>query len=505
MTSKKLNFAHLNTHSHYSLLEALPKIPELVNAAKKAGMKALALTDSGNLYGAIEFYKECLAQDIKPIIGVDFYVALRTSGDKEAHIDNQRTRLILLAENVSGYHNLMNLVTASYLDGFYYKPRVDRELLEKYNEGLIAIAKEEKYYREIFKDRFYLEKMLAIYNTRYLDQEDRPALNTILSIQEHLNRSNFDEDQDLHFRSLKEVEEDYKDNPEAITNVEKIVERCNLTLYLGHWVFPNYIVGNDKSHDEELRSLVYAGLSERGMEETPETTSRIEYELKVIKDKGYTPYFLVTADLLRHAHRNGILTNTRGSAAGSIVTYLSGITTVNPIKYALPFERFLNPDRPSPPDIDIDIADNRRDELMEYAREKYGRNHVAQIGTFGTMMARGAVRDVTRALGFPYQLGDNIAKLIPLGVQGFPMTIKRAFKESPELKNLYDSDADSKAVLDMAQKIEGNARHISVHAAGVVISPKPLTEYTALQYDTKGEQKIITQYEYVFHRRSRTS
>ncbi|MSR87583.1 MAG: DNA polymerase III subunit alpha [Candidatus Zambryskibacteria bacterium] len=495
MTSKKLNFAHLNTHSHYSLLEALPKIPELVNAAKKAGMKALALTDSGNLYGAIEFYKECLAQDIKPIIGVDFYVALRTSGDKEAHIDNQRTRLILLAENVSGYHNLMNLVTASYLDGFYYKPRVDRELLEKYNEGLIAIAKEEKYYREIFKDRFYLEKMLAIYNTRYLDQEDRPALNTILSIQEHLNRSNFDEDQDLHFRSLKEVEEDYKDNPEAITNVEKIVERCNLTLYLGHWVFPNYIVGNDKSHDEELRSLVYAGLSERGMEETPETTSRIEYELKVIKDKGYTPYFLVTADLLRHAHRNGILTNTRGSAAGSIVTYLSGITTVNPIKYALPFERFLNPDRPSPPDIDIDIADNRRDELMEYAREKYGRNHVAQIGTFGTMMARGAVRDVTRALGFPYQLGDNIAKLIPLGVQGFPMTIKRAFKESPELKNLYDSDADSKAVLDMAQKIEGNARHISVHAAGVVISPKPLTEYTALQYDTKGEQKIITQYD----------
>ncbi|MEK7175756.1 MAG: DNA polymerase III subunit alpha, partial [Patescibacteria group bacterium] len=495
-------FVHLRTHSHYSLLEALPKIPELVAKAKKSGMTALALTDSGNLYGAIEFYKECKDKGIKPIIGVDFYVAVRTHLDKEARIDNTRTRLVLLAENITGYRNLLKLVTLSYLEGFYYKPRIDRELLEKYNEGLIAIAKEEKYYKEIFLpdrqaggDRFFLESSLAIYNVRYLEPEDRTALDTVLSIQEHLNRGAFDEEEDLHFRTATEAKADYKNNPKAIENTAKIAERCNVELELGKWVFPDIKTGNGLSPDEALKKIVYEGFKTRGLKKTPEELERVEYELKVIKDKGYAKYFLVVSDLLRFSHKHGILTNVRGSVAGSLITYLSGITNINPLEYNLPFERFLNPDRPSPPDIDMDFADNRRDEVIDYARSKYGIDHVAQIGTFGTMMARGAVRDIARAMNFPYSTGDQIAKLIPLGAQGFPMTIDRAMKENPDLKKLYDKDQDAKTIMDMAKKIEGNARHISVHAAGVVISPAPLTDYTALQYDTKGEKKIITQYD----------
>ena len=485
-------FVHLHTHSHYSLLEALPKIPDLVKKAVLSDMKALALTDSGNLYGAIEFYKECKEHGIKPIIGVDFYVALRGRLDKEARIDNERTRLILLAENNIGYKNLLKLVTASYLEGFYYKPRIDRELLEKHNDGLIAIAKDSKYYKEIFGDRFYLENQLAIYNVHYLHPEDRPAFNTVLSIQEHLSRGAFDEAEDLSFRTAEQAKSDF--SPEAIENTVKIAERCNLEIELGKWIFPEINTG-DLSPDEAFRKIVLDGLAKRGLEKTQEVTERIEYELKVIGDKGFSKYLIVVSDLLRFAHEYGILTNVRGSVAGSLVTYLSGITNINPLEYQLPFERFLNPDRPSPPDIDLDIADNRRDELIEYARGKYGTDHVAQIGTFGTMMARGAVRDVTRALGFSYALGDQIAKLIPMGAQGFPMTIDRAFKESPELKNLYENDLDAKTILDMSKKIEGNARHVSVHAAGVVISPKVLTEYTPLQYDTKGDEKVITQYD----------
>lgn len=531
-------FAHLHTHSHYSLLEALPKIPNLVKKAHLSGMEALALTDSGNLYGAIQFYKECKKQGIKPIIGVDFYVAIRTRLDKEARVDNERTRLILLAENNIGYKNLLKLVSDSFLEGFYYKPRIDKELIEKYKEGLIAILPTStqnntqelaQYYRKVFgRDNFFIEithhpekkehknlmqerialaktidaQIVATHDIYYLEPSDKQARNTLLSIQGNLagsgNRTldeNENEDENLSFLSTEEMEDGFKDIPEAIDNAGKIAERCNLKLDLGKWVFPNYIVESGKSYDDELREIVYAGIRKRKLTETKEVKNRIEYELKIIFDKGYSPYFLVAADLLNYAHEHGILTNTRGSAAGSIVTYLSGITTVDPLKYALPFERFLNPDRPSPPDVDLDIADDRRDELINYARTKYGEKNVAQIGTFGTMMARGAVRDVTRALGFSYTLGDKIAKLIPLGAQGFPMTIKRAKKENPELKKLYEEDEDSKTIMNMAEKIEGNARHISVHAAGVVISPKPLVDYTPLQYDTKGEKKIITQYD----------
>jgi len=484
-------------------------------------MDSLALTDSGNLYGAIEFYKECKEQNIKPIIGVDFYVAKRNRNDKEARIDNDYSRLILLAENQVGYKNLLKLVTESFLEGFYYRPRIDRELLEKYKEGLIAIARparpdgrsggESKWYQDILGDKFYLgvtrkdlpnltkdkgNELVAIYDVHYLEPTDRPVLDTLTSIQGHVRENGvIQEEADLSFVSQEQAKDDFRNFPEAIENTAKIADRCNVELELGKWVFPNYVVENGKSHDEELRDIVYSGLEKKNLNKTSEITERIEYELEIIANKGYSPYFLVAVDLMRYAHNHGILTNTRGSAAGSMVTYLSGITTVDPIRYVLPFERFLNPDRPSPPDFDLDIADDRRDELIEYARHKYGRDHVAQIGTFGTMMARGAVRDVTRALGFSYTLGDQIAKLIPLGAQGFPMTIERAKKENPDLKKLYEEDDDTKTIMDMAQKIEGNARHISVHAAGVVISPGPLVDYTPLQYDTKGEKKIITQYD----------
>ncbi len=537
-------FSHLHTHSHYSLLNALPKISDLVDRAKEDGMKAVALTDNGNLYGAIEFYKECEKAGIKGIIGVDAYVALRSRLDKQAGVDKMRHRLVLLAKNETGYKNLIELVTKGHLEGFYYKPRIDKEILSIYKEGLIAISPsfsgeivhalqaeeptraEEvaSWFKEQFGENFYIEitrheeiaghnekmeklisfakrmniPIVAAHDVYYMNPEDRPARETLVSVQtgNERDRGGFDENaDDFSFISQEKANEYFKDIPEALDNVEKIVSACDLKLTLGSWVFPNYIVESGLSYDEELRRLVYEGLPRRKVTKTQEIETRIEYELKVIKDKGYSPYFLVVADLLRYAHENGILTNIRGSVAGSMVTYLAGITSVNPLEYGLPFERFLNPERPSAPDIDMDFADDRRDEVIEYARRKYGHDKVAQIGTFGTMLARGAVRDVARALGYPYAKGDIIAKLIPLGSQGFAMTIERAFELVPELLELYKKDREVKDIIDMARKIEGCARHISVHAAGVVISPSKITDFVPLQLDTKGEAKIITQYD----------
>jgi DNA polymerase III subunit alpha len=526
-------FVHLHTHSHYSLLEALPKTLDLVKAARREKMATLALTDSGNLYGAIEFYKECKASDIKPILGIDAYMSARTRFDKEARVDSVRTRVVLLAKDLDGYKNLLKIITASFLEGFYYKPRVDFDLLKKYKSGLIAILpamnstsveEHSKKYKEIFGSDFYLEithhpeiqghedkmaervafaqkngyPIVASQEVYYLAPEDKAARDTVLAIQSTLGGSErgfSDLDEDFSFISNKRAQELFKDTPEALENNAKIATECNLDLPLGKWAFPNFVITSKKTADEELRDLVFAGFKTRHVEKSEENLKRLEYELGIIKTKGYAPYFLVVADLLRFAREHGILTNIRGSVAGSLTTYLAQITSVNPIEFDIPFERFLNPDRPSAPDIDMDFADDRRDEVVEYAREKYGADHVAQIGTFGTMMARGAVRDVARAMGYPYAVGDRAAKLIPIGAQGFPMTIKRAFKESPDFKKLYEEDPDTKAVVDMAQKIEGNARHISVHAAGVVISPGPMTDYTPLQLDNKGENKIITQYD----------
>ena len=537
-------FTHLHVHSHYSLLAALPKVDDLVDEAKKLGMKALALTDNGNLYGAIEFYKACTKKEIKPIIGVDFFVAIRSRKDQQAGIDNRRSRLVLLAMNEKGYQNLIQLVTLSHLEGFYYKPRIDRELLEKYHEGLICIspsfsgeiaqslksrnqdkAKEvAEFYKKVFGDRLYVEisrhpeiddhegnmKILAAFakaqnipicaahDLYYLKPEDRFARETLVRVNSHSDSSDrisdSDED-DFSFISPERAEELFRDMPEALDNTQKIVDACNLNIELGKWVFPAFTVESGRTPDDELRHVVFEGFERRGVQKTDDLVKRAEYELKVIKDKGYSPYFLVVADMLRFARENGILSNIRGSVSGSMVTYLAGITNINPIEYEIPFERFLNPERPSAPDIDMDYADDRRDDIITYVRGKYGNDHVAQIGTFGTMAARGSVRDVARAMGFPYDIGDRISKLIPMGAQGFPMTIDRALNEVPELKEIYNSEEDTRRIIDMAKKIEGCARHIGVHAAGVVISPTALTDYTALQFDPKGEGKIITQYD----------
>ncbi len=538
-------FIHLHTHSHYSLLNALPKIKELIKEAKKYDMPALALTDNANMYGAIEFYKACKKEEIKPILGVDFYVAARTRNDRQGGVDNRRTRLILLAKDLTGYHNLIKLTTLANLEGFYYKPRIDKELIERYHDGLICIspsfsgaisqalknsnAEEAKnlvaWYKKVYgEENFYLElthhpeidgheelmekivtlaretntPLVAAHDVYYLNQEDKKARDTLLLVNSNSDFSDKNSDsneENFSFISSEKAEELFANTPEALTNTIKIAEQCNLELKLGTWVFPDFKVESGLTADEELKRLAHEGFTVRKLEKNKEYLDRLEYELKVIQDKGYAPYFLVVADLLKFAHENKILTNIRGSVAGSLTTYLTKITNVDPISYKLPFERFLNPERPSAPDIDMDFADNRRDEVIAYARQKYGADKVAQIGTFGTMMARGSVKDVARAMNYPYTLGDRISKLIPIGAQGFPMTIDRALAETSELKEMYDKEEEVRIIIDMAKKVEGCARHISVHAAGVVMAPSPLTDFTPLQFDTKGEEKIITQYD----------
>ncbi len=552
-------FVHLHTHTHYSLLQALPKIPDIVKKAKSYGMDSLAITDNGNLYGAIEFVKECTNPKIgiKPIIGVDFFVATRTRHDKEPRIDHRSKKLVLIAKDSVGYENLKKLVTLSNFEGFYYRPRIDKELIEKYSEGLIAILpsfggeaiafartnntdeakKIVEYYKSVFNKgledpsdptqaNVFIEvsrhddleehktsvdrivriaeetktPLVGAHNIFYLDPEDKKARTTLLSVQKIGSGPVEDDEGDFSFKSPEEMYEMLKEYPQACENTGLIADRCTLQIELGKWVFPKIEVDPEfkdspTPYDDHLRKIVYEGFERRKIEKTEEVLRRVEYELSVIKTKGYAPYFLVVADLLKFARENNILSNIRGSVSGSMVTFLSGITNIDPLEYEIPFERFLNPDRPSAPDIDMDYADTRRDEMVAYARRKYGNDKVAQIGTFGTMAARGAVRDVTRALGYHHSLGDQIAKMIPMGKQGFPMTIELALNTVPELKELYKSNQDVKKIIDMAQKIEGCARHMGIHAAGVVISPTEITDYTPLQFDPKGENKIITQYD----------
>jgi len=543
MTAK---FVHLHTHSHYSLLDGLSKPKDLILIAKKLKMPALAITDHGNMYGAIEFYKLAKKEGVKPIIGVEAYISERSRLDKEPNIDNKRYHLTLLAKNLQGYKNLIKLVSISNIEGFYYKPRMDKEILKKYSEGIIclsgcpggelskalaskneekaeqiikehqAIFGKENYFLEIMKStssfpeydiaRDGLKKMsekfdiplVATFDSHYSCSDDSKAHETLLAIQTNSdikdeNKFSFG-DEDYSFISPEEALKNFQDCPQAVANTIKIADMCEVELELGKWVFPDYKVEDGKNYNEKLRELTFKGFERRELKQNTEILERVEYELKIIFEKGYAPYFLVVGDLLHYAKKNNILTTIRGSVAGSMVTYLLGITNVNPIEYKLPFERFLNPFRPSPPDIDMDYADNRRDEMIEYTKKKYGEDKVAQIGTFGTMMARGAVRDVARALAYPYAIGDRISKMIPMGSQGMPMTIDHAMEIVPELKEIYEKEKDTKEIIDLAKKLEGCVRHISVHAAGVVIAPKPIYEYTPVQFDPKGGKKI-TQYD----------
>jgi len=534
-------FIHLHTHSHYSFLQALPKVPGLVKEAKKHEMDAIGLTDAGNLHGAVELYKVCEKQGLKAIIGCDFYVAPNSRHDRDPGegTSHQRARLVLLAENNAGYLNLLKLISLSFTEGFHERPRIDRELLKEHHEGLIAIipsfagtvvqslragdpegasASLAEYVSIFGKNNVFIEvthhprveghelrmqqlrelsqkegvPLLAQHDVYYLHTDDREATEVMRRIGHGQKGQN--EEEDFSFVSEASMLEWFKDIPDAVYRSGEIADRCNVTMELGSWNFPAVETLPGKTHEQMLLDDTLAGLVTRRMERTPEVDTRIEYELSVINDKGFAPYFLAVADLLQYAKSVGILATTRGSAAGSLVSYLVGITTVDPIAYKLPFERFLNPERPKAPDIDMDFADNRRDEMIAYAKRKYGEDHVAQIGTFGTMMARAAVRDVSRALGHAYRTGDRLAKLIPMGSQGFPMTIKHALELEPELKQLYDEDDESREILDLAQRIEGCARHTGVHAAGVVIAPTPLTNWTPLQVDQK-TGKLITQYD----------
>lgn len=523
-------FVHLRNHSHYSLLRALPKIDALTEEAKILGMHALAITDYSNMYGTVEFYTSCKKKMIKPIIGVEFSIKY-----------NDRVfRIVLIARTLVGYKNLMRITSVVNMENSL-SPVLTDDILISYREGitilsggiwgdvsnLLVINKDEadtrvSFYKEHFGDHFYLEinpqtaferaaemrtetvayarknsiPLVATWNTHYLHAQDKAAHKTLYMVhgteEAAEEYSHFFQKDSFAFVNNEEATAQFNDVPDALENTIAIADSCQFDIPLGAWVFPN--IEFKKSYNEDLRELAYLGLSVRGMELTETVKTRLEYELKVISDKGYAPYFLVVYDLLRYARENEILTNIRGSVAGSLVTYLLQVTKCDPLAYKLPFERFLNPERPSAPDIDMDFADTRRDEVIDYARSKYGFDNVAQIGTFGTMMARGAVRDVARAMKYPYIVGDRISKMIPPPKQGFPVTIKGALQDIPELKEMYDSDREVQTILDMAQQVEGCARHISVHAAGTVISPLPLWEFTPIQKDPKGG-KIITQYD----------
>lgn len=558
-------FVHLHTHTEFSLLDGLSKIPKLIKAAKDLEMESLAITDHGSMYGAIEFYKTCIDSGIKPIIGCELYVAPRSHLSKEGKVDTEPYHLTVLAKNYQGYLNLMKLVSISHLEGFYYKPRVDKELLNKFHEGLICLSgcpagefirnikpgdftKAEKIareYLEIFgegnfyfelQNHFYkdlvekgdledsvrrdLENMgqiqdltweaakvlskklgiptVATNDSHYIKKEDAEAQDCLVCIQTgktlvDFNRLRMIDTPDLYLKSADEMSESFKDLPEAIENTVKIAGKVNIEIPLGSPRFPIFDVPIGKNAFGLLKELTFKK-GEARMEMTEERMERLNYELSVIEKKKYAEYFLVVQDFINWANKQGIITNTRGSAAGSLVLFALGVTNIDPIHYKIPFERFLNPFRPSLPDIDADIADDRRDEIIRYVMGKYGEDKVAHIVTFGTMMGRAAIRDIGRVMAVPYGEVDRIAKLVPPPYQGFHKPLADAIKEVPELADLYKTDVNYKKLLDLAVKVESTVRHASVHAAGIVIAPEPLTNFTPLQKEANGD-KVVTQYD----------
>ncbi len=534
-------FTHLHVHSHYSLLDGLAKIDDLIKRAKELNMDSLALTDHGVLYGAIEFYKKAKKAGIKPIIGVELYIAPEGRHFKRPGIDKKRWHVTVLAKDKTGYKNLIQLVTKAHLEGFYYRPRVDKELLRKYSKGLIAmsaclhgeiprailsgnIKKAEKTaldYRNIFGEgNFYLEIMphfnieeqvvvnkalkeiskktgiplVATNDVHYINPDDAEAQEILMCIQTNNNindENRLTMDGNFSLRSPEEMLEAFKDVPEAINNTQEIAKKCNLEIELNKIELPHFPLPKGQTADGYLKKLCLAGLKKRYKKETKEIKKRLDYELDIIKKTGFASYFLIVQDLVNWAKTQGIVVGPgRGSVGGSLVAYLLNITNVDPLKYGLLFERFLNPERVSMPDIDLDFADTRRDEVIEYAAKKYGRDNVAQIITFGTMAARAVVRDVGRALGYPYSFCDQLAKMIP-----FSWSLKQALENVPEMREAYEADEQTRRLIDLALKLEGVARHASTHACGVVITKDKIDNYTPCQRASQDDETIVTQYE----------
>ena len=535
------SFAHLHVHTEFSLLDGASRIKNLVTAVKELGMDSVAITDHGVMYGTIDFYKECLKQGVKPIIGCEVYLAPGSRKERQEINGVKYYHLILLAENQTGYRNLVQLVSLANIEGMYYKPRVDKELLKKYHEGIICLsacvageipraliqgnkAKAESLVQEylnIFgKDNFFLEiqnhglaeerisnaglvelaqkyniGLVATNDCHYVSRADSEFHDILLCIQmgktiDDPARMRFNSD-DYYVKSPAEMAELFKDYPEAIANTEKIAARCQVDFEFGHIQLPYYPIPSQYADDEAyLRALCEQALPNRYPKSSEAVIKRLDYELSIIHRMGYDSYFLIVWDFINYSRQHGIGVGPgRGSAAGSIVAYLLGITNLDPLKYELLFERFLNPDRVTMPDIDIDFDYIQRSKVIDYVKERYGYDHVAQIVTFGTMAAKGAVRDVGRVLNMPYSQVADIAKLIPNELK---ITLDKALKESADLRKLYDSDADVKKLIDLARKIEGLPRHSSTHAAGVVIARNPLTDYLPVAVS---EGTLVTEFD----------
>jgi len=538
------DFVHLHVHTQYSMLDGLCKVEKLADKVLDYKQKAVAITDHGNMYGAIPFYNKLRKKGIKPIIGCEVYLAKNSRFDKQTKMGQDQSHLVLLAKNFKGYQNLMHLVSFAHTEGFSYKPRIDQEILEKYNEGLIVLSgclssltskllrdkkedeaiKHFEFYKKVFKDRFYIElqnhptikeekavnkqlvkiarkldlPLVATNDVHYLEENDAEAQDALICVQTRklisdTKRMKMIDNPDFFFKSASEMAELFADYPEAIKNTVKIAEQCNVTIPTGQLIFPKFTIPKGKTEKEFLREMTVTGLKKKFGKISKEIEERMDYELGIINGKGYGTYFLITQDFVKWAKDNGIGVGPgRGSAAGSIVSYGLDITTIDPLFHGLPFERFLNPQRPTPPDIDIDFADDRREEVIAYAADKYGKDTVANVITFGKMEARVSIRDIGRVLGMPYEEPDKIAKLIP-NEPGKKINLMKAVEIVPELGEYY-KQKKFKHLIDLASKVEGTFRHNSVHAAAVIITDKPLPNYTPIQLDTKSG-KSVTQYD----------
>lgn len=540
-----MSFVHLHLHTEYSLLDGMCRIEDTIKKAQSMGMTAVAMTDHGAMYGAFKFFIKAKDAGIKPIIGCELYKAQNSRFDK---VQGEKSyHLLLIAKNLQGYKNLIKLNSAAFLEGFYYKPRVDFELLEKYHEGIIcfsgcmsaevpSLIRDEQYgkadtvlqkYAKIFGKDFYVEiqrhpqipelndlndkligmarkhglPLVATNDVHYLEKEDAYAQEVLLCIQ--TQRTIFEKNRplsmydvpDYYFKSEEEMKDLFRDLPEAIDNTGKIAEQCNVEIPYGTLIMPKYPLPDNVTPEEALRKMAYENIWRVEHNDQAIVNKRLDYELEIISEKGYAPYFLFVQDVVTSAKNMGIAVGPgRGSAAGSLVAYVLRITELNPLDYDLAFERFLNPERPTPPDIDVDFADRRREEVIRFISKRYGEDKVAQIIAFGAMEARMVLRDVARALGMTYAQGDRIAKMIPAPKQGFQMSLSQALEESPQLKLAYQGEEDTKKLIDIALKLESLPRHTSVHAAGLIVADKALNEYIPLAQDSK-TGKVVTQFD----------